>query len=982
MRACDLFVKKPLKEYRKSINPPYSHRDFIPIFATLFIIFVIPVTVFAVLNFRNLNSKAAAPNLADLGVTYIERTPRYARYDICYNPSPYLCGGQTANDKRWPARGDLVTFTGHVKNHGSLTAVPVSYTWYLDNNSVGSGTLPQLSPGQEIPVSYQWVWDHDVVNGKLSGEHKIRLVVDTGNLLTEITKNNNVLENYTNALAFRFHVENSTYNYFKNYMNGLGSYNWEDWAQYQIRYFMQMFADAGINERLRIDQIVMESDNSLPNGGTHAPVNWDWDGSWGFTVGVISMYQGNPALVSGPDPEWSLIHELGHQIGLVDGYNLDIQGSEVGIRDQNGNLVAGTSVMPYVAWDVVRYGGCRDTSGSDCPLRGIMDAGPGFFTSHNKGSLNKSKGYRRGYYGEFLMDIPDINKIRAVDENGNPLASLGIEVFQQKAGFISNTPVFVGLTDTNGYWVLLNQSAESLTTLTGYIQKDNPFGPINVVANSSVFAIRFWDGTNYEYHWLDIFDFNNQYWSGNQSEATYQLTMQNLTAGSVKALCYSNTTDTFAGKDVSWFTVVAGGSGSYIYSWSGDEGLSGSGQSVTKSYSTSGTKTATITVTSGGQQAQASCSTNIISVPNDKFRTLYYDGIGFAGQYLGQMDENQIPSPVGTLSGAINHNWGGGAVAFGKSDRITGIWKGNINFTSGLYQFNVTTDDGVRVQVGDNLLIDKWQDQVASFTSGSVALFGVTSVEVQYYENGGGAQLILGWTKITDSQAPQVSITSPTNGAILSSVAPVVATAADNLGVSKVEFYLDGNLQSTDTFPDPYSWDWDTTKSTDGSYTLSAKAYDATGNVGTSSSVSVTVNNTQPPSVPTVDIKVNGSNGPLTIVYNTIATLSWNSTNATSCTASNGWSGSKGTSDSVSTGRMTVTKTFILTCTGVGGSATDSVTVNVGKIADLNLDGAVNIRDASILVSRWSSADQTADINADGMVNIRDASILVSRWGN
>ncbi|MBI3261111.1 hypothetical protein HYZ64_01920 [Candidatus Berkelbacteria bacterium] len=78
---------------------------------------------------------------------------------------------------------------------------------------------------------------------------------------------------------------------------------------------------------------------------------------------------------------------------------------------------------------------------------------------------------------------------------------------------------------------------------------------------------------------------------------------------------------------------------------------------------------------------------------------------------------------------------------------------------------------------------------------------------------------------------------------------------------------------------------------------------------------------------PTVDIKAFGSNGPIAIRYNTAATLTWKSTNATSCTASNGWSGSKPTNNATgqSTGSLTVSKTFTITC----GSATDSVVVNV-----------------------------------------------------
>jgi len=71
----------------------------------------------------------------------------------------------------------------------------------------------------------------------------------------------------------------------------------------------------------------------------------------------------------------------------------------------------------------------------------------------------------------------------------------------------------------------------------------------------------------------------------------------------------------------------------------------------------------------------------------------------------------------------------------------------------------------------------------------------------------------------------------------------VTASASDNVGVTKVEFYRDGALQSTVT-TSPYSWSWNTTGVANGSHTLQTKAYDAANNVGSSATITVTVNNT------------------------------------------------------------------------------------------------------------------------------------------
>ncbi len=95
---------------------------------------------------------------------------------------------------------------------------------------------------------------------------------------------------------------------------------------------------------------------------------------------------------------------------------------------------------------------------------------------------------------------------------------------------------------------------------------------------------------------------------------------------------------------------------------------------------------------------------------------------------------------------------------------------------------------------------------------------------------------------VADTTPPATSITAPAAGATVSGTTTVTASASDNVGVTKVEFSLDGTLQSTST-ASPYSWSWNTTTATNGSHSLTSKAYDAAGNVGTSAAVSVTVSN-------------------------------------------------------------------------------------------------------------------------------------------
>jgi thermitase len=94
---------------------------------------------------------------------------------------------------------------------------------------------------------------------------------------------------------------------------------------------------------------------------------------------------------------------------------------------------------------------------------------------------------------------------------------------------------------------------------------------------------------------------------------------------------------------------------------------------------------------------------------------------------------------------------------------------------------------------------------------------------------------------LPDTAPPSVAFSAPAAGATVSGTITVTANATDNVGVTKVDFYVDGVLSATDSST-PYSVAWDTTKSANGSHTLEALASDAAGNTATTT-ISVTVAN-------------------------------------------------------------------------------------------------------------------------------------------
>lgn len=85
-------------------------------------------------------------------------------------------------------------------------------------------------------------------------------------------------------------------------------------------------------------------------------------------------------------------------------------------------------------------------------------------------------------------------------------------------------------------------------------------------------------------------------------------------------------------------------------------------------------------------------------------------------------------------------------------------------------------------------------------------------------------------TLTADTTPPTVSIASPTDGAIVTGLVPVDVDASDDIGVTRVDFYVDGTLIASETQP-PFKFSWDTSGRS-GNVNLQAKAVDAAGNVG------------------------------------------------------------------------------------------------------------------------------------------------------
>jgi Bacterial Ig domain/Divergent InlB B-repeat domain len=93
-------------------------------------------------------------------------------------------------------------------------------------------------------------------------------------------------------------------------------------------------------------------------------------------------------------------------------------------------------------------------------------------------------------------------------------------------------------------------------------------------------------------------------------------------------------------------------------------------------------------------------------------------------------------------------------------------------------------------------------------------------------------------TTNTDTTPPVVAMTLPSTLARKARVT-LSATAADNIGVVRVEFYVNQSLMCSDT-TSPHTCAWRIPAAGNKSYVLEVRGYDAAGNVGVSPRVTVT----------------------------------------------------------------------------------------------------------------------------------------------
>lgn len=467
----------------------------------------------------------------DLDVLIIERNPKYERYQIDDTHHPEgepdvpLQRCKNIDAKHHPDTGEEVTFTATVQNKGK-SPLGGKFVWVLDGKEVANGKLPKLAPREKKTFDLKWNWD--------PADHDLTFKVTPDG--EDYCSYNDELTIRTNALMYKFIIEKGALNQMERKFNMYGSLSCEDWLQGQLRYMNQLFAESkyddfapnGITQRVMAGKFVYVEDGEMVALGEGPFVVGEldlsldggrgltaFDNPWGPGTGGIHEYLN---FIGDPDDAW--LHELSHQIGVIDDYQLITPAENnkvngVGFGFKHKGLMGGGEVDPHPT----------------------LDALYNLYSPNDVHALNVTKGKRRGYFGEYLFCIPKENTLVVLDKQGNPIKNAEIKVYQTQGRVINDTAFHEGKTDANGKFALKNRKAEQLTTETGCTLTDNPFGNIHVVGFNGVFLVTVKTADKDMYGFTTILEFNRAWDQGHKDNAEIPVVLKEKGDEKIFYLC-------------------------------------------------------------------------------------------------------------------------------------------------------------------------------------------------------------------------------------------------------------------------------------------------------------------------------------------------------------------------------------------------------------------------------------------------------------
>jgi beta-glucosidase len=157
-------------------------------------------------------------------------------------------------------------------------------------------------------------------------------------------------------------------------------------------------------------------------------------------------------------------------------------------------------------------------------------------------------------------------------------------------------------------------------------------------------------------------------------------------------------------------------------------------------------------------------SADLLSPPNEPGKK------GLLGEYFTNEDLYGEPA-VRRIDSTVNFNWGARGPAAGiGADSFSVRWTGSLHATeSGTFELSVSTDDGFRLYINNQLLIDNWNDHGEEARSVNYAMETGKSydIKMEYYQNQGGAVARLGLIKPSEDKMPGVVALAQKSDAVL-----------------------------------------------------------------------------------------------------------------------------------------------------------------------------------------------------------------------
>ena len=485
----------------------------------------------------NYNLTVIPADKPDIGVICIQLTPSYRNDAVYDRPKP----------------GDLMTAHARFGNFGNKLLLPgtkIRFSLIPDstrNYQPDQAKKPQqvfettlnrsLSIGEETEVTFTYSFPNY--------PSWMKLELDYDNDIDELCEANNNISELCDARPIQFGFKRNIVQecLSDQQINHIGSFSYYDWLRAEKLRMDLMLREAkwpttgpnGVEEAYRIDTFTelagVEWENEPYN-----KKNIYYDG--GFPVN-------EPVDLMAID--CAIIHEFGHTIlSQPDLYGYPMSSNNVFITDNNGNLVAGTPVMPVVKGDQT----LQASGGINVPCYvgypSLMDGCQLWLHPSQAGHVMHYKGYRQDrFWGTQGMLIPTrANWLIIKDAFDHPLRGAAIYVYHvsqapvQDSGakYFSDRPKFTGQTDDEGRFIFPQTTDENwddpeTDTVDGAIDVWNPFGTKekgtaftpNVWSVEGLLLIKIVASDKTEFHFMDLTQFNTEFLSGNTVCGKYKI---------------------------------------------------------------------------------------------------------------------------------------------------------------------------------------------------------------------------------------------------------------------------------------------------------------------------------------------------------------------------------------------------------------------------------------------------------------------------